>query len=77
MFDEVADAIAAVQESAALAIDVAEARLARDDALETRGIRSMGLRVVGGRAHCGWRVGHGRMVVRTTETRRAIGPVVV
>ena len=36
MLDEVADAIAAIQEPPALAVDEAEARLAGDDAFEAR-----------------------------------------
>ena len=41
MLDEVADAIAAIQEPSALAVDKAEAGLAGDDAFEAGGVRAV------------------------------------
>ena len=43
VLDEVADPVAAIQQPAALAVDVGEAGLAGDDALEARRVRSSGL----------------------------------
>ena len=56
--DQVPDPVAAIEESSALAVDEAQARLAGDDALETRGVGAAG------RGGIGRRVGHASMVVR-------------
>ena len=66
--DDVADAIAAVQETTALAVDHAQGRLAGDDPGEPRGIRSG---VLGGD---GWRVGHAPMVAEGPAMGRAGWP---
>ena len=59
MLDEIADPVAAIQQPALLAVDVAEAGLGGDDPLEAGGVGASGL-VRGGPRGGGGRVGQGR-----------------
>ncbi len=74
--DEIADPVAAVQQPARGAIDVREARLAGDDALEPRGIGPLDGRRRFARRVSRGRVGHDRSSTTPRIKRTRIDPIV-